>query len=133
MIKIAFGCFCSTCTCDTFSKGIQRSGCKRKSSTMNPTYKVHSLMNLFSLLKTHIFTNNFNFIGFGECCSFFLVIHEHIWNNRVHLAASISRLRIKNSALSLMELLPPHLQDDKVAVATANPIVTGWINPFKLK
>lgn len=32
-----------------------------------------------------------------------------------------------------MELLPPHLQDDKVAIATANPIVTGWVNPFKLK
>ncbi|XP_031633541.1 uncharacterized protein LOC116347169 [Contarinia nasturtii] len=61
------------------------------------------------------------------------VIHDNIWNNRIHLAASISRLRIKNSALNLMELLPPHLQDnDKVAIATANPIVTGWINPFKL-
>lgn len=32
-----------------------------------------------------------------------------------------------------MELLPPHLQDDKVAIATANPVVTGWVNPFKLK
>lgn len=61
------------------------------------------------------------------------VIHDNIWNNRIHLAASMSRLRIKNSALSLMELLPPHLQDDKVAIATANPIVTGWVNPFKLK
>lgn len=49
------------------------------------------------------------------------------------MAASIARLRIKNSALRLMELLPPHLQDDKVAIATANPIVTGWVNPFKLK
>lgn len=62
-----------------------------------------------------------------------IAIFDNIWNNRIHLAASISRLRIKNSALSLMELLPPHLQDDKVAIATANPIVTGWINPFKLK
>lgn len=61
------------------------------------------------------------------------VIYEHIWNNRIHLAASISRLRIKNSALNLMELLPPHLQDERVAIATANPIVCGWINPFKLK
>lgn len=38
-----------------------------------------------------------------------------------------------SSALNLMELLPPHLQDDKVAIATANPIVTGWMNPFKIK
>lgn len=60
-------------------------------------------------------------------------IHDHIWNNRVHLAASISRLRIKNSALSLIKLLPLHLQDDKVALATVNPICTGWVNPFKLK
>lgn len=58
-------------------------------------------------------------------CSDLAVIYEHIWNNRIHLAASISRLRIKNGALHLMELLPPHLQDDKVAIATANPIVTG--------
>lgn len=47
------------------------------------------------------------------------------------MAASISRLRIRNNALTLAQLLPLHLQDDKVAVAAANPIVSGWINSFK--
>ena len=61
------------------------------------------------------------------------VIDKCIWEHRVHLAASISRLRIKKSALQLSKLLPIHLQDDKVAIAAANPIVTGWINPFKLR
>lgn len=60
-------------------------------------------------------------------------INECVWADRVHLAASLSRLRIKNGALSLMELLPAHLQDNKVAISTASPIVTGWINPFKLR
>lgn len=48
----------------------------------------------------------------------------------MRLAAALSRLRIKNGTLSLCELLPPHLQDEKVAIASANPIVSGWINPF---
>lgn len=61
------------------------------------------------------------------------VIQSCIWNHKIHLAASISRLRIKNSALQLSHLLPIHLQDEKVAIAAANPIVTGWINPFKMK
>lgn len=60
-------------------------------------------------------------------------LHKSIWDERIHLAAAMSRLRIKNGALHLSELLPTHLQDDKVAIAAANPIVTGWINPFKLK
>lgn len=60
-------------------------------------------------------------------------IYKCIWNDRIHLAASLARLRIKNSALSLLHLLPLHLQDNKVAIATANPIVTGWINPFRLR
>lgn len=33
--------------------------------------------------------------------------------------------------MTLAHLLPLHLQDDKVAVAAANPIVSGWINAFK--
>lgn len=63
----------------------------------------------------------------------FQAIHDSIWKNRIHLAAAISRIRIKNSALSLLELLPPHLQDEKVAIAIANPIITGWINPFLVR
>lgn len=58
------------------------------------------------------------------------VIDESLWRHRVRLAAALSRLRIKNGTLSLCDLLPPHLQDEKVAIASANPIVSGWINPF---
>lgn len=66
-------------------------------------------------------------------CDCTIEIYKCIWNDRIHLAASLARLRIKNSALSLLHLLPTHLQDNKVAIATANPIVTGWINPFCLR
>lgn len=90
---------------------------------MNPIYKVWYYWHGYFSKKISIYVRNFETAG----------IYENIWNNRVHLAASISRLRIKSGALRLMELLPPHLQDDKVAIATANPIVTGWVNPFKLK
>lgn len=61
------------------------------------------------------------------------VIQRSIWNKRVRLAAAVSRLRIKNNALHLSKLLPAHLQDEKVAIASANPIVTGWCNPFKIR
>ncbi|XP_037908651.1 uncharacterized protein LOC119650170 isoform X2 [Hermetia illucens] len=60
-------------------------------------------------------------------------ISARLWDQRIKLAAAISRLRIKKGALQLSHLLPPHLQDEKVAVAAANPIVSGWMNPFKLK
>lgn len=33
--------------------------------------------------------------------------------------------------MTLANLLPMHLQDDKVAVAAANPIISGWVNAFK--
>lgn len=61
-----------------------------------------------------------------------LDLHKHIWKHKINLAASLSRLRIQNGALLLSQLLPIHLQDDKVAVAAAVSMVTGWINPFKL-
>ncbi|XP_059608104.1 uncharacterized protein LOC132255948 [Phlebotomus argentipes] len=58
-------------------------------------------------------------------------IDNRLWEYRIKLAAALSRLRIENGALTLSHLLPVHLQDEKVAVAAANPIVSGWINPFK--
>ncbi|XP_055694802.1 uncharacterized protein LOC129796701 isoform X2 [Lutzomyia longipalpis] len=58
-------------------------------------------------------------------------IDDRLWEHRIKLAAALSRLRIENGALKLAHLLPPHLQDEKVAIAAANPIVSGWINPFK--
>uniref|UniRef100_A0A1A9WQ06 SAM-dependent MTase RsmB/NOP-type domain-containing protein n=1 Tax=Glossina brevipalpis TaxID=37001 RepID=A0A1A9WQ06_9MUSC len=60
-------------------------------------------------------------------------VAESIWKFRTKLAASIARMRIEYCALSLSELLPIHLQNDKVAKAILNPLVTGWINPFLVK
>ncbi|XP_055923266.1 uncharacterized protein LOC129953813 isoform X2 [Eupeodes corollae] len=56
-----------------------------------------------------------------------------LWKQRIRLAASISRMRIRSGALELSQLLPTHLQNEKVAIAAANPIVSGWINPFLLE
>lgn len=133
MIRIGFGCCYLICIYVIFWSVNQKNVPKKSNCIMHLIYKVIVLWFVFAffLIVFICFCENF--------CFFFLhvysmaVIHDSIWNNRIHLAASMSRLRIKNSALSLMELLPPHLQDDKVAIATANPIVTGWVNPFKLK
>ncbi|EDW73328.2 uncharacterized protein Dwil_GK17491 [Drosophila willistoni] len=56
-----------------------------------------------------------------------------LWQHRIRLAASISRMRIRVGALRLSQLLPIHLQNEKVAIAAANPVVTGWINPFLIR
>ncbi|KAH8395209.1 hypothetical protein KR222_002383 [Zaprionus bogoriensis] len=56
-----------------------------------------------------------------------------LWQHRIRLAASISRMRIAVGALRLSQLLPIHLQNEKVAIAAANPVVTGWINPFLVR
>lgn len=45
----------------------------------------------------------------------------------------MARLRIKNSALSLSELLPPHLKDEKVTEQAQNNPVTCWINIYKTR
>ncbi|XP_016966695.1 uncharacterized protein LOC108035539 [Drosophila biarmipes] len=58
---------------------------------------------------------------------------EVLWQHRIRLAASISRMRIQVGALRLSQLLPIHLQNEKVAIAAANPVVTGWINPFLVR
>ncbi|CAH1114216.1 unnamed protein product [Psylliodes chrysocephalus] len=56
-----------------------------------------------------------------------------LWSQKVKLAAAVARLRIKNNALSLSEMLPPHLKDEKVTEhAQTNP-VTCWINLHKTK
>ncbi|XP_034110941.1 uncharacterized protein LOC117572318 [Drosophila albomicans] len=63
-------------------------------------------------------------------------VTEHaavLWRHRIKLAASISRMRIGVGALRLSQLLPIHLQNEKVAIAAANPVVTGWINPFLVR
>ncbi|XP_038114082.1 uncharacterized protein LOC6032410 isoform X2 [Culex quinquefasciatus] len=62
-----------------------------------------------------------------------LEIERCLEGNSVKIAAALTRIRIQNSAYSLITLLPPHLQDDKVAVVVSNPIITGWINTFRVK
>lgn len=63
----------------------------------------------------------------------FVEIERCLEGNSVKIAAALTRIRIQNSAYSLITLLPPHLQDDKVAVVVSNPIITGWINTFRVK
>ncbi|XP_037820397.1 uncharacterized protein LOC119609621 [Lucilia sericata] len=58
---------------------------------------------------------------------------DFLWTFRSKLAASISRMRVKYGALQLSQLLPIHLQNEKVAIAAINPVVTGWINPFLIR
>ncbi|XP_044729702.1 putative methyltransferase NSUN7 [Chrysoperla carnea] len=60
-------------------------------------------------------------------------IDDALWRYRIKLAASVSRLRIKNSALRLSQLLPPHLQDERVANAAETTSVTCWINTYIVK
>ncbi|XP_058457188.1 uncharacterized protein LOC131434471 isoform X2 [Malaya genurostris] len=68
---------------------------------------------------------------FGEAG--LLEIEKCLDTHSIQNAAALTRIRIQNSAHSLIELLPPHLQDEKVAVVVSNPIVTGWINTFRVK
>ncbi|XP_073836278.1 uncharacterized protein isoform X3 [Musca autumnalis] len=60
-------------------------------------------------------------------------LSDCLWERRRKLAASISRMRIKYGALQLSNLLPVHLQNEKVAIAATNPVITGWINPFLVR
>jgi hypothetical protein len=59
-------------------------------------------------------------------------VDMHLWSVRVKIAAAVSRLRIKNNALRLSQLLPVHLGDDRI-VARENAAVTAWINTFRIK
>ncbi|KAH9641593.1 hypothetical protein HF086_017117 [Spodoptera exigua] len=60
-------------------------------------------------------------------------IENLIWEERVHLAAAIARIRIKNRAFSLADLLPPHLREERVSACVNKDSVTGWVNTFKAK
>ncbi|KAG5898472.1 hypothetical protein JTB14_015476 [Gonioctena quinquepunctata] len=55
-----------------------------------------------------------------------------LWSQKVKLAASVARLRIKHNALYLSELLPPHLKDERVTEQAKNNPVTCWINSVKI-
>jgi hypothetical protein len=56
----------------------------------------------------------------------------HLWDVRIKLAASLSRLRIKNKAQNLSQMLPSHLRDARVSALNEAPVV-AWINTFKIK
>ncbi|KAJ8726861.1 hypothetical protein PYW08_015258 [Mythimna loreyi] len=60
-------------------------------------------------------------------------IESVIWEQRVHLAAAIARIRIKNRAFSLSDLLPAHLREERVSACVNKDTVTGWVNTFKAK
>ncbi|XP_052861422.1 uncharacterized protein LOC128268389 [Anopheles cruzii] len=62
-----------------------------------------------------------------------LDIERCLEQNSIKIAAALTRIRIQNSAHNLQCLLPLHLQDDKVAIVVSNPIVTGWINVFRIR
>jgi len=72
-------------------------------------------------------------INYPYIAKFCTELAEVLWQHRIRLAASISRMRIQVGALRLSQLLPIHLQNEKVAIAAANPVVTGWINPFLVR
>ena len=67
--------------------------------------------------------------------TFFLIldIEAKLYECKTKLAANITRLRVQNNALHLSQMLPVHLQDAKVAIAVSYPIISGWINRFKVK
>ncbi|XP_018334354.1 uncharacterized protein LOC108743309 isoform X2 [Agrilus planipennis] len=67
---------------------------------------------------------------FSECN--ILEIEESLWAQRIHLAASVARMRIKNNALRLSDLLPKHLRDDRIQYNQFTP-VTCWVNVNKIK
>ncbi|XP_075235079.1 uncharacterized protein LOC142332517 [Lycorma delicatula] len=53
-----------------------------------------------------------------------------LWNNRVKLGATLSKMRIKNKAYDIEDLLPSHLKNSKSNID--DTVVTGWINVFKV-
>ncbi|XP_013161625.1 PREDICTED: uncharacterized protein LOC106113426 isoform X1 [Papilio xuthus] len=60
-------------------------------------------------------------------------IEHAVWDQRVHFAAAIARIRIKNKAYTLTDLLPPHLREECVSACVNKNTVTGWVNTFKAK
>lgn len=61
-------------------------------------------------------------------------IEKSLWTSRVKLAAAFARVRIKNSALCLSDLLPQHLKNSKIGQENCTPCpVTCWININKVR
>ncbi|XP_045763931.1 uncharacterized protein LOC123866417 isoform X2 [Maniola jurtina] len=60
-------------------------------------------------------------------------VEAAIWDERVHFAAAIARIRIKNRAFTLSDLLPAHLREERISACVNKDTVTGWVNTFKEK
>ncbi|XP_034825357.1 putative methyltransferase NSUN7 isoform X1 [Maniola hyperantus] len=60
-------------------------------------------------------------------------VEAAIWDERVHFAAAIARIRIKNRAFTLSDLLPAHLREERISACVNKDTVTGWVNTFKAK
>lgn len=58
---------------------------------------------------------------------------DALWSNRIKLAAAVARLRIKNSALKLYDLLPKHLRTGGMVKRSPQSPVTCWVNTAKVK
>lgn len=58
---------------------------------------------------------------------------DALWSNRIKLAAAVARLRIKNSALKLYDLLPKHLRTGGIVKRSLQSPVTCWVNTAKVK
>ncbi|KAI5637160.1 hypothetical protein NE865_10057 [Phthorimaea operculella] len=63
----------------------------------------------------------------------FCDIEKAVWDQRVHFAAAIARIRIQNKAFTLSEMLPAHLREEKVSACVHKETFTGWVNTFKAK
>ncbi|XP_008551675.2 uncharacterized protein LOC103574095 [Microplitis demolitor] len=61
-----------------------------------------------------------------------LGIEESLLKIKTKLAASISRLRIGGSALTLDKLLPEHLRQEGVCWTDDEAIASGWVNTIKI-
>ncbi|KAF5286026.1 hypothetical protein FQA39_LY16468 [Lamprigera yunnana] len=62
-----------------------------------------------------------------------LNVENVLWTQRIKLAAAVARLRIKNSALNLNDLLPKHLRNERCSDASGKYPVTCWINSNRIK
>ncbi|KAG7305267.1 hypothetical protein JYU34_009311 [Plutella xylostella] len=67
----------------------------------------------------------------AEGGALFQLAEDSVWRQRVHFAAAIARIRIKNKAISLADLLPEHLREERISACVHKDSVTGWVNTFK--
>ncbi|KAK0180586.1 hypothetical protein PV327_002953 [Microctonus hyperodae] len=59
-------------------------------------------------------------------------IEQALLKSKTKLAASVSRLRIGGSAVTLDHLLPPHLRNGGVCWSKNDAVASGWVNTIKI-